>query len=266
LDHRSDLFTVGLIFYELLTGKMPFKADSVLASLIKRTQERASPVSDHDESIPVPLSNIVSKCLERDPALRYQSASEMLRDLDAWQGNRAAATLGFQPAVRPWGQTVPWHRIGGIAAVLALAITGFLLRGKLSGPSTRTPAAPAVSLAILPFRNASGDSSLNWLGTTVAQMLSTDMGESAYLRTVASDRVNQILHDLRVAPDVALDPDTLRRVAEFTSADRLLWGQYLKLGDQIRIDATLQDLKQQRNFALKAEATSEKDLPKASSS
>ncbi len=89
------------------------------------------------------------------------------------------------------------------------------------------------------------------------------MGESASLRTVPSDRVNQILHDLRVAPDATLDPDTLRRVAEFTSADRLLWGQYLKLGDQIRIDATLQDLKQQRNFVLKAEAANEKELPKA---
>src|SRR5205823_506545 len=88
-------------------------------------------------------------------------------------------------------------------------------------------------------------------------------GESTDLRTVPSDRVNQILHDLRVAPDATLDPDTLRRVAEFTSADRLLWGQYIMLGDQIRIDATLQDLKRQRNFALKAEAASEKDLPKA---
>jgi len=94
-------------------------------------------------------------------------------------------------------------------------------------------------------------------------MLRTDIGESAYLRTVPSDRINQILHDLRIEPDASLDPDTLRRVADFTSADRLLWGQYIKLGDQIRIDATLQDLKQQRNFALKAEAANEKELPKA---
>src|SRR5205807_5069681 len=75
------------------------------------------------------------------------------------------------------------------------------------------------------------------------------------------------LHDalpiLRVAPDATLDPDTLRRVAEFTSADRVLWGQYIKLGDQIRVDATFQDLKRQRNFALKAEAASEKELPTA---
>src|SRR5438874_1518720 len=75
LDERSDLFTLGLILYELLTGKTPFKAESIVASLIKRTQERAIPVSDHDATIPRPLSNIVSKCLERDASLRYQSAA-----------------------------------------------------------------------------------------------------------------------------------------------------------------------------------------------
>src|SRR2546425_3493902 len=262
LDQRSDLFALGLIFYELLTGKMPFKADSVVASLLKRTQQRAAPVSSHDAAIPRALSNLVGKCLEPDLKLRYQSASEILTDLNAWQGKGAAATLHF-PAVGTWGQTIPWHWVGGIAAVLVLSITGFLLRGSLFGPSAKTPTAPVVSLAILPFRNASGDSSLNWVGTTVPEMLRTDMGESAYLRTVPSDRVNQILHDLRIAPDASLDPDTLRRVAEFTSADRLLWGQYIKLGDQIRIDATLQDLKRQRNFALKGEAASEKELPKA---
>src|SRR5207244_5638376 len=108
---------------------------------------------------------------------------------------------------RTWGQDIPWHWIGVAVAVMVLAITGFLLRDKLFGPSEKTATAPVVSLAILPFRNASGDTSLNCLGPTLADMLTTYMGESASLRTVPSDRVNQILHDLRVAPDANLDPD-----------------------------------------------------------
>ena len=58
-----------------------------------------------------------------------------------------------------------------------------------------------VSLAILPFRNTSGDPSLDWLGPSLAEMLNTDVGQSAYLETVSSGRVSQILHDLRIAPD-----------------------------------------------------------------
>ena len=263
LDQRSDLFTVGLIFYELLTGKMPFTADSVLASLIKRTQERAAPVTTHDSSIPTVLASIVSKCMERDPKLRYQNAGELLQDLEAWQGRRAAATLHFPASARPWGQTIPWHWVGGVAAVLVLAVAAFLLRGKFAS-SKETPATgPVISLAVLPFKNASSDPSINWLGGTLAEMLRTDIGESASLRTVGSDRVNQVLHDLRIDPETTIDPSTLRQVADFTSSDRIIWGQYIKLGDQIRIDATLQDLKQQRNFPLKADAANEKELPKA---
>jgi len=263
LDHRSDLFTAGLIFYELLTGKMPFKADSVLASLIKRTQERANLVSDHDNSIPTALTNIVAKCLERDPTQRYQSASEMLRDLDAWQGNRAAATLGFQPAVKPWGQTVPWPTLGGVLAVVVLAIVGFTFRGKLLAPVAKKTSPPALSLAVIPFHNASGDPALDWLGPSLGDMLSTDVGQSAHLRTISPGRLHQILSDLRVTPGTTLDPTIVSRIAEFTNADTLVWGQYARFGGQIRIDATLQDLKHDRSVPIKIDAVDEKDIPGA---
>ena len=138
LDQRSDVFALGLIFYELLTGKMPYKADSVVASLLKRTQERAAPVSSHDASIPKPLSNIVGKCMEPDLKLRYQSSAEILADLDAWQGGHAAATLHFPSGVRPWGRSYPWHWFGTAAAVIVLAIVGFVFRDKL----VQAPARP----------------------------------------------------------------------------------------------------------------------------
>jgi serine/threonine protein kinase/tetratricopeptide (TPR) repeat protein len=264
LDQRSDLFAVGLIFYELLTGKMPYKAESAVASLIKRNQERAIPVTDHDGTIPLPLSNIVSKCLERDPAVRYQTAADMLRDLEDWVGNRAAANLSFQPAVEPWGRTVHWPLVIGVATVLVLAIVGFLFRGPLfSSSPKKVAAAPALSLAILPFRNASGDPSVDWLGSSLADMLSTDVGQSAHLHTVSPERLHQVLSDLRISPGTSIDPSTISRIAQFSSADTLVWGQYARFGGQIRIDATLRDLKHDRNLPLKIDAVDEKDIPGA---
>lgn len=264
LDQRSDLFAVGLIFYELLTGKMPYKAESAVASLIKRNQERAIPVTDHDGTIPLPLSNIVSKCLERDPDLRYQTATDVLRDLEDWVGNRAAANLSFQPAVEPWGRTVHWPLVIGVATALLLATVGFLFRSALfSSSANKAASAPALSLAILPFRNASGDPSVDWLGSSLADMLSTDVGQSAHLRTVSPERLHQILSDLRIAPGTSIDPNTISRIAQFSNADTLVWGQYARFGGQIRIDATLQDLKHDRNLPIKIDAVDEKDIPAA---
>ena len=85
LDGRSDIYTAGLIFYELLTAKMPYAAESALASLLKRTQHRAIPASEIDKSIPQALSAIVSRSIEPDPRNRYQSASELLADLESFQ-------------------------------------------------------------------------------------------------------------------------------------------------------------------------------------
>jgi len=251
---------------------MPYKAESVVASLLKRTQERAAPVSSHDNTIPQALSSIVSRSLEPDVKLRYQSAAEILNDLNAWQGKGAAATLQFPP-VHTWGQDIPWQWIGGFGAIIVIVITGFLFRGKLapsvkpalSGPVVSLAILPfhnaVVSLAILPFHNASGDQSLDWLGSYLADMLSTDVGQSSQLRTVSPNRLHQVLTDLQISSSSVLDPPAIRRVANFSSADRLVWGQYAKFGDQIRIDATLQDIKNDRAIPLKIEIPSEKDIP-----
>jgi tetratricopeptide (TPR) repeat protein/predicted Ser/Thr protein kinase len=264
LDQRSDIFALGLIFYEMLTGQMPFKADSTIASLIRRTQERVSPVSDHDNTIPRSVSNIVTKCLERDLDLRYKTAAELLADLETWQGKRAGATLSFEPKIGPWGRTIPWPWITvGLIAVI-LGIGGYRFRDNLFQPSAgQTIVAPAVSLAILPFRNASGDPSFDWLGPSLADMLTTDVGQSAHLRTVSPDRLHQVLQDLHIAPNTSFDPTVLRRVAEFSTADVVVFGQYARFGGQVRIDATLLDLKNNRTTSMKADAASEKDIPAA---
>jgi eukaryotic-like serine/threonine-protein kinase len=135
--------------------------------------------------------------------------------------------------------------------------------GPWNRPTTETSTAansPPVSLAILPLRNASADRSIDGLGPSLAGMLRTEIGQSAHLRSVSSDRLDQILRDLHVAPEVALDASLLQRLATFSSADTVLSGQYAKLGDAIRIDATIHDIAHQREVSLKAEAPNQAGL------
>lgn len=272
LDQRSDIFSLGLIFYELLTGTTPFRADSALASLIKRTQERADPVSQYVSSISGPLDRMVNRCLERDVELRYGSAAELLSDLELWQGKGAAGMTGFQadryaavPVRSVWLWKKRWW-LWGAATVgaLALAIAGYVgvrTRAPKSAANAQAVAAP-MSLAILPFQNTSGDAKDDWMGASLADMLSTDIGQSAHLRTVSTDRLQQVLSDLRITPGAVIDPDTVRRVAEFSNADIVVSGKYARFGDQIVIDGTIRDLKREQSIPIKAQALA-KDLPTA---
>jgi serine/threonine protein kinase/tetratricopeptide (TPR) repeat protein len=267
VDPRSDLFSLGIIFYELLTGISPFKADTAVATLLKRTQERPQPPAEVDPTIPKAISDVVMKCLEIDRGLRFSTAREILEDLGQEAPTSVRTVAPTLPPVisAPQAEKIsPFVRyrtwIAGAAAFVLLAALGIAFRGKIF-PAKRSAPVEQASLAILPFRNASGDASLDWLGPSLADMLSTDVGQSARLRTISPDRLHQVLSDLRITPGTAIDPTMVGRIAEFSSADTVVWGQYAKFGDQIRIDATLLDLKHNRRAPLKIEAASEKEIP-----
>lgn len=150
LDARSDLFSVGIIFYEILSGIVPFDADTTMGKLWKRTNEPARPVTELDQTIPQALSDIVRKCLEIDPQKRFASASEMLQAIETWQGP-GSGTRVIGPAGLPWALYTKW-----LAAALVVAVVGaLLLRSKLfprpTGPH------PPVTLLIADFDNKTGD-------------------------------------------------------------------------------------------------------------
>jgi len=260
VEARSDLFTLGLIFQEVLTGALPFKADTAMASMFKPTKERAIPVRELNPDVSQALSDVVGKCLEIEPQNRFQSARELYDVLEAWKRG-AGAPLGDR-SLR-WVRHALRHRaVMGSAVAVLLLLSGLVLRDRLSSRSSRNSAAPADmrSLAIISFRNASGDASLDWLGSSLANMLNTDIGQSAHLRIVSLDRMRQTLKDLRIEANADLDPDTLRRIAELSNADTVVWGQYAKAGEQIRINANLKDLKRQHTVAVSADAAGENAL------
>src|SRR5579884_538945 len=90
-DVRSDIFSAGILFYEMLTGELPFAADSAVAAMLKRTRERAPRVDSIDPSTPRWLTDIVGRCLEPDPAARYQTVADILQDLDNREPRRTIA-------------------------------------------------------------------------------------------------------------------------------------------------------------------------------
>jgi len=254
IDQRSDIYALGLILFEMFTGRRPFTGDSSMSRLVARLNHPVvNPRAVNPEVKPY-LGDIILKCLERDRDARYQSVDEVLADLVA----RRRDTRRWR---RAW-RGVATREAALAAAVVLLAVVGaavFLGRdGPAEASAVLTPVkAPSVSLAVVPFRNASGDARLDWLGTSLGEMLSADVGQSSAVRTVSSARLEQVLRDLAVPADGTIDEATLRRLAELGSADMLVWGQYTKVGERVRIDATLQDFKESRAVRLKTEVTTE---------
>src|SRR5258708_687245 len=146
LDARSDLFSLGIIFYELLTGDTPYKADTSMASLYKRTREKVPPPIELVPEIPKPLNAIVVRCLEIDKNKRYASATEILTDLELWLGPRAGTRIVIANK-RPLAAGAKWAASG--ATVILPAGAFVVLEGGFRKPVLQKE----VSLLVPAFAN-----------------------------------------------------------------------------------------------------------------
>ena len=246
VDLRSDLYTVGLIFYELLSGNVPHKAESALAGLLKRTQDRAVPVSDVENSVPRPLSSIVGKCLERDPAERYQSASEILADLDA---GRLPSRTGRLPQISGARSAKPL--LWGIAAVVVLAIAvvaGMMLRGRF----TKAPpaAGKAVTVLVADFTNHTGDPVFDG---TLEPMFNVALEGASFINAYNRGTARKLAQKLPNPTD-KLDEQPARLVALSQGISSVVTGEISRRGSNYNISAIVLDAVS-GNVITKAEVT-----------
>lgn len=269
LDARTDIYSLGLIFYELLTGTEPYKTESEVSSLVLRSHRPARPPAELEPSIPESLNAVVCKCLEIDRDRRYSSATEVLQDLEGRTGSRSgqsqvapAALEKLRDAELRWHQKRAWWKPGA-AAVLAVVLLGgiWLGWGRLAS-LVGSPAAAVqpVTLGVVPFHNASGDAALEWLGPTLAAMLEGQIGESARLWTLPTDRIDQALREVRVRPAAVLEAGGVRRLTETEGAEVIVTGQFFKVGEGFRVEASVLDTRRDQTVALQAESPNEAGL------
>jgi eukaryotic-like serine/threonine-protein kinase len=153
-DQRSDLYSLGIIAYAMLTGEIPFKADSALASMLMRTQAPPTPSIELNPAIPQALSDVVQKTMAVDPKDRYQTAAELSQDLVEWrEGTLAKAIVTPRVAMMAESHTKKWIALAvGCAAILAAGAYG--VTRWLHKPSA--PVAP-MTVLIADFNNHTGD-------------------------------------------------------------------------------------------------------------
>ncbi len=231
-DHRGDIYALGIIMYEVLTGTLPFRSDNPLSVMVKRTHEDAPAVRRVRPDIPAWLEAIVARAMERDPAARYQSAAALRRDLERRRAAVGWRRLAKTKIVAPAAALIA-------AAAIILLITTFRRGGAGGTVPPPTPTLPKTALAVLPFRNATGDARFDWARNGLPELLRGELGRTAALRVAGDDRVRGTLGALQAAGDDLERPATIQRVASLAGVDTVLTGSLMKVGGQFRMSATL---------------------------
>jgi serine/threonine protein kinase/tetratricopeptide (TPR) repeat protein len=239
LKASSDIFTFGLILYELLAGVTPFHAESAIASLVMRTQQRAVPLADVDRQIPGTLSNIVCKCLEKDPAKRYQSAEELDADLRAWQGRGGGKKVSASSVRRYLNRIreLPWPRLA-VTGILILAIAAGIAWYVSSRQQTAKSTSHApVSVLVADFENHTGDPVLD---NTLEPMLGVALEGASFINAFSRGDARKLAEKLP-NPTEKLDEQSARLVAVNQGVNAVITGEISLRGDEYDISAIALD-------------------------
>ncbi len=224
LDIRTDLFSLGVVLYEMATGTRPFRGDS-LGTIFEAILNRAPTAAVRlNPDVPAELEHIINKCLEKDPNLRAQHASEIRSDLRRLRRNTDAdrVTAVEQPRVttiapRRW--TVP---VAASALVLAGLTVGYVY-------SRRTPKLTGKDTIVLAdFTNKTGDAVFD---DTLRQGLAVQLQQSPFLSLVSDERIRNTLGLMGQRADARLTPQLAQELCARTGSAAVLEGSIASLGN-----------------------------------
>jgi eukaryotic-like serine/threonine-protein kinase len=231
LDPRTDLFSFGAVLYEMATGRMAFSGNTsavIFDSLLYKIPASAARANP---DLPSELDRIINKALEKDRALRYQSAAEMLADLKRLRRDSSSARVEIAAEKpQPKKKTLIWA-VSALVALALLAGAAFLWR-------SRSQSEQITSVAVMPFVNASNDPESEYLSDGITESLINNLSQLPNLTVMARSSVFRYK-----GRDV--DPQT---VAKELKVQALVTGRIVQHGDQLVISSELIDARTNRNL------------------
>jgi serine/threonine protein kinase len=215
VDHRTDLFSFGVVLYEMITGHSPFKADSEAATLHAITNAKPELLARFRREVPSALQTVVEKALDKDAATRYQHADELAGDL-----KRLSSPVASIPPMQSRRNRI---LVTSLVVVGLVAAALVFKPWKLVMESSKDSNTDVKRVVVVPFRNQTGDPSLDPLGRMIADWTTQSLLQTGLAEVVPPE----MLSDLDASKGV-------RSVVEATGATLLVTGSYYKVGDSIQ--------------------------------
>jgi non-specific serine/threonine protein kinase len=233
LDRRSDLFSFGAVLYEMATGRIAFSANTSALMFDAILHKAPTAAVRLNPELPAELERIITKSLEKDPALRYQNAADLLSDLKRLRRDSSSARVDVASTEQAGAKRVAWKWGAAAAVVLVVAAAGWFGWKSRGGGSGEVS-----SVAVLPFTNQSGSADTEYLSDGITESLINDLSKLPKLAVMSRSSVFHYK-----GRDV--DPQA---AAKDLQVEAVVTGRVLQRGDQLLISAELIDARSNRNL------------------
>lgn len=244
VDHRSDIYSFGVVIYEMTTGRLPFKGQTNIDLLHAVLHDSYKPAKEVNDKLPAELSDMIDRAMARNVNDRYQTMQQMLEDLQ-----RLSVAVRLQVTCVPDGVMTPFvvprrptsrgsvsqfiNRLFGrdLPVEPAPGQIQRAVQSEMTSADFSLSSGQRKSLAVLPFRNLSGDKQSDFYGLSLADSLITELANVRSVKVMPSSAVARYQSEI-VAP---------ARIRAELGVDAVLMGNFLKAGERLRVTAQLID-------------------------